>query len=78
VAVLKLNPTDRYAEIDLAEDSEVDAAELAAWEARGNAIRRCGFRLEVTGRIVVAGPRRGYRRGDVAAGRARYARARGR
>lgn len=67
MAVLKLDPREQYAELDLKEDSTVDAAELAAWEARGNAIRSCGFRLEVTGKIALVGPRRGYRRGDVAA-----------
>jgi hypothetical protein len=66
MAALRLDPSDRYAEIDLVEDSTVDAAELAARQAKGNAIRTCGFQLTVTGRLVL-GPRQGYRRGDVAA-----------
>lgn len=68
MAALRLDPADRYAELDLTEDSTVDAAELAAWQAKGNAIRTCGHRLEVTGVVALAlGQRRPYRRGDVEA-----------
>lgn len=74
MAVLKLSPADRDAEIDLVEDSTVDAVEFAAWEARGNGIRRCGFELTVTGKIALVGKRKPYRRGDYDAGRRRRAR----
>jgi hypothetical protein len=73
---LKL-PSDPYCEVDLQEDSEVDAAELDRFAARGGSIRENGLRLTVTGAIVLA-PRRSYRRGDVSAAVRRRDRMRGR
>lgn len=57
-------PTDPDAVIDLVEDSEVDAAELELFAARGGVIMEHGHTLHVIGAI---GPRKSYRRGDVAA-----------
>lgn len=68
-------PDDPDAVIDLVEDVEVDAAELERFGSRGGVIVEHGFALRVIGAI---GPRKSYRRGDVARGHARYARTRGR